>query len=224
MTDDQHTLAVPIVQFLTEGMPVFDRGGKKVGHVRAYNVAAGYMVVEGGALRQREYYIPLTDVLTIDPREIYLGISEEQLAKDDAAPPKVTAVREQLDESDGGPSAAVWHEVLSGYGEGTVTVDPVDIGKVASELRIGMTVLDVLDAYVGEITQVDASRAVMVIKHTYAGPPAMVISYDAVATVNGNEEVVKLLRSRESLLEENGAQRSTTGTSPDAARPDAEQS
>lgn len=87
-----------------------------------------------------------------------------------------------------------------------------------------MTVLDVLDAYVGEITQVDASRAVMVIKHTYVGPPTMVISYDAVATVNGDEEVVKLLRSRESLLEEEGAQRSATGTSPDAARPDSEQS
>jgi hypothetical protein len=170
------------------------------------------MLVEGGTLRRRDFYIPLDAVRTIDRREIYLSVTEDQLARDDAAPPEAKAIPERA-ETAGSDRADVveWHEVPSGYDGAAIEVDPVDVGAVGRQVHIGMSVLDLLDDYVGEITRLDAARALMTVEHAYAGPPTLYIPYDAVDSVDEDEEVVRLLRPRASLVEDSAVPHSSAG-------------
>lgn len=202
-TADQGTLSVPVNQYLREGMVVYDMRGKRVGHVRRYALAAGYMLVEGGSLHRQDYYVPLKVVQTIDPREIYLSIAQDQLARDYTAPPRAEEIP-VWQERPGGDSSdtVVWHELPSGYGGGPIAVDPVDLDAVVRQLVVGMTVMDVTDNFVGQIVRLDPSRSVMVVEDIDAGPRELLVPYDAVARVNSDDGVVTLLVPRESIVAE----------------------
>jgi hypothetical protein len=69
-----------IDQYLEEGMPAFDQNGERVGDVKMYSAAAGYLMVGSGAFDRKDLYIPFRLIRTIDPEEIYLSASKDTLA------------------------------------------------------------------------------------------------------------------------------------------------
>src|SRR5438309_4837798 len=65
-------------QRFTEGMPVYDAAGERLGALHEYYVPGGYLVVQKGFLFHKDLYIPVNAVGRSDADGIYL-----QLYKDD---------------------------------------------------------------------------------------------------------------------------------------------
>src|SRR5260221_11072287 len=76
-TTHQQTIVQNIDQFLEEGMPVFDLNDERVGDVKMYSTAAGYLMLGSGPVGQQDLYIPFRLIRNIDPDQIYLSAAQD---------------------------------------------------------------------------------------------------------------------------------------------------
>jgi hypothetical protein len=193
-TPQQDTIAVPIAAMMAEGLAVYDIAGAKVGHVRRFDLDAGYMVVEERGLARRELYLPFHLMQSITPREIYLRIARDALTDAYLLPPAARTVQVELPDSETGRTEPVIeHEIQSGYDGRPVEVEPVRLDEVARSIATGMTVLDVDENYVGEVAQVDTSHAQMTITGSFSDPAMRVVPFSMVSQIDVNLGIVTLL-------------------------------
>ncbi|HEX8032917.1 MAG TPA: PRC-barrel domain-containing protein [Ktedonobacterales bacterium] len=187
-------VAVPIAEWMDEGLPVYDVDGAKIGVVRRYDLNAGYMEVEAGGLARKELYVPFHLMQSITPREIYLRIPKDALTDAFLLPPAASPlVEEQTDPSTGRTEAVLTHEMRSGYDGRPVQVEPVRVDELTRTLTVGMTVLDIDDAYVGEVTRVDTTRGLLIVRGSLTTEAVRTVPFGVVAHVDPDTEVVTLL-------------------------------
>lgn len=187
-------IAAPIADWMTEGLPVYDVDGAKIGHVRRYDLDAGYMVVEQGVLARKELYVPFHLMQSITPSDISLRIPKDALTDAYLLPPAARPlVEEQMDPNSGRAEVVLTHEMRSGYDGRPVQIAPVRVDELTRTLAVGMTVMDVDDAYIGEVTQVDASRGQLTVKGSLTTEVVRTIPFSAVARVDPDEAIVVLL-------------------------------
>lgn len=192
--EQDDTVAVPLADWMTVGLSVYDVDGTKIGVVRRYDLDAGYMVVEEGMLARKELYVPFHLMQSITPHEIYLRLSKDMLT--DAyllPPPAKTLVEEQTDPGTGRTEAILTHEIRSGYDGQPVQIAPVRLDELARTLAVGMTVMDADDSYVGEVTQVDTTRGLLTVKGSMTDEAVRKVPFSVVARVDPDEAVVTLL-------------------------------
>jgi hypothetical protein len=197
-TDDNKrlhdTVAVPIAALMADGLAVYDAEGAKIGHVRRFDLHAGYMVVEEGGLARRELYIPFHLMQSITPRAIYLKVAKDALTDAYLLPPAArTLVEEQIDPETGRTEVVIEHEILSGYDGRPVQIAPVRLDEVARTMTVGMTVLDVDHAYVGEVMQIDATHELLTVRGSLGDEAVRSVPFSMVAQVNADLGVMTLL-------------------------------
>lgn len=188
------TIQVSIAELMAEGLAVYGAEGAKIGHVRHFDLHAGYMVVEESGLARRELYIPFHLMQSITPRDIYLKVAKDALTDAYLLPPAArTLLEEQIDPETGCTSVVIEHEIESGYDRRPVQVAPVRLDEVARTLTVDMTVLDVDHAYVGEVMWIDAAHGLLTVKGYLGDEAVRSIPFSMVAQVNADLGVVTLL-------------------------------
>lgn len=188
------TVAVPIADVMAEGLAVYDADGAKIGHVRRYDLEAGYMVVEEGRLARRKLYLPFHLMQSITPREIYLNVAKDALTDAYLLPPAArTRVEEQIDPETGRSEVVLTHELRSGYDRRPVQIAPVRLDELARTMSVGMTVLDADDTYVGEVMRIDTTRGLLTVRGSLSDEAVRTVPFSMVAHVNADLDIVTLL-------------------------------
>ncbi len=205
-TTQQQTLVQNIDQFLTEGMPVFDLNGEHVGDVQMYSTAAGYLMVGSGAFGQQALYIPFRLIGSIDPNQISLSAAKDVLAAQYRQPPAIkTVVEHRLVPGPHGAMTQQTQEVQlveSGYDGMQVALDHVEVGSVADRLSVGMAVYDAAGVRLGDITQYDTSRSLLVVEQGIFKPTVLFVPFSAIKTIDRDTLSVHLSLPRDAVLKE----------------------
>ena len=204
----QQALVHDIDACLEEGMPVFDLNNEKVGHVKMYSTAAGYLMVGSGVLEEKDLYIPFRLIRSIDPNDIYVSATTAALEAQYAEPPQArTVVETRLVVGPGGAMSPQTREVQvlpSGYDDTPVKLNVVDLGSVAGRLAIGMSVYDANGKRIGDITEYDVSRTLMVVEKGIFNPRDVVVPFSAIRDIDMGSFTVHLSVSGDSLLPAQG--------------------
>lgn len=87
MTDDEETIRLDIRQHMHTGLRVYDVGGEKVGTVDDYDLLWEYMIVRPHSFYEKKLYIPFDLIANIDPREVFVSQSADELRRDYTSPP-----------------------------------------------------------------------------------------------------------------------------------------
>ncbi len=204
----RQTIVEFIDQYLEDGMPVFDENGKKVGHVRMYSSAAGYLMVNTDALRNQYVYIPFRLIRTIDPREITLSAPKETLDQQYTQPPKLqTVVETRLATGPGGgmiPQTRQVQTLESGYDAMPATLNSASVDTIASRLAVGMVVYDVDGARLGNITHYDADRGLLTVEKGVLQPTSILIPFSDIASFSQDNLSVYLSLAKDTIVKEHG--------------------
>ena len=181
-----------IGDMIKEGLHVLDVNGVKIGPVHRYDLDAGYMVVEHGALAKQRFYVPFHLVRSITPKEIYLAVSKAALADNYYLPPIMKPVVEEwTNPLTGRTELVIFHELRSGYDGRPVRIKPVSVDEVMTRITVGMTVVDVDDDYVGEIIAVDGD--LLTVQNDFADHTIHTVSVGVVQRVDPVDRSVILL-------------------------------
>jgi hypothetical protein len=65
---------------LSKGMHVYDSAGEKIGSLRDFDTAGGYMDVQKGFLFHKDFYVPVSAVEQTTSEGVFLSLSKHDLA------------------------------------------------------------------------------------------------------------------------------------------------
>jgi hypothetical protein len=203
---NQHALLEEIDLNLADGMPVYDANGDRVGDVKIYSTTAGYLVVDQGPFNQEDLYLPFRLISSIDPHDLFLSESEEVLTSHYTQPPKISTVTEErlVIGPDGGITTQKrdLQTVQSGYDGLPATLNSVDITYVTDRLAIGMVVYDVHGERLGDISQYDLPRRLLVVEKGIVRPRVLFVPFSAIETINREDLTVYLNLPRDVIVKE----------------------
>jgi ribosomal 30S subunit maturation factor RimM len=182
------TVIESIDQYLEDGMAVYDENGEKVGNVKMYSTTAGYLMVGTGAFEHEDLYIPFRIIHNIDPQDIFLSAPKDTLASQYTQAPRIhSVVQTRLVAGPDGSTTPQTHEIQtieSGYDDGSVELSTVDVGDVANWLAVGMVVYDSDGKRLGDITQYDTTRSLLVVEKGIFNPTDLVIPFSAIKEIH----------------------------------------
>lgn len=205
-TNERQTVVENIDQYLADGRPVFDKNGEKVGEVKMYSTAAGYLVVGSGAFSRKDLYIPFRLIRNIDPHDVFLSEAKDTLASQYTQPPQIDTVSEtRLVPGPHGtmtPQTRQVQMVHSGYDAQPAAINTVDAEKVAKQLALGMAVYDVTGARLGDITQYDIPRSLLVVEQGAFNPRVLFVPFSAIKRVDRDTLSVLLSLPKDTLLKQ----------------------
>jgi sporulation protein YlmC with PRC-barrel domain len=205
-SNTQQTLVENIDLNLADGMPVYDMNGDTVGDVKMYSTAAGYLMVGHGAFDQKDLYVPFRLIRSIDPHDLFLSEPKETLLANYTQPPTISTVSEQRLVV--GPGGAVTSEqrdvqlVQSGYDGLPATTNSVDVQDVTDRLAVGMAVYDVDGERLGDVSQYDIPRRLLVVEKGIFNPHVLFVPFSAIQSVNREELSIYLNLPRDVVVKE----------------------
>ncbi|MGZ3599134.1 MAG: hypothetical protein ACXWQ5_05420 [Ktedonobacterales bacterium] len=180
--------------------PVYDTYSQKVGEVKQFDMTAGYMQVQRKGLEPQTFYIPFHLIATIDPRHIYLTVSDDTLITNYTVLPKSEAVLTQWQNWRTGQSGtAVGHQMRSGYTGQPVVAFEQTYATLASQLRADMKVRDIEGTHLGTLHQFDSRIGWLLLVKSGLGADILVVPFSAIANINTADYTVNLLVPKESL-------------------------
>jgi hypothetical protein len=163
-------------------------------------------MVGSGAFEHEDLYIPFRLIRHIDPQDIFLSASKDTLAAQYKQAPQIhTIVETRLIAGPGGSTTPQTREVQtiqSGYDSGPVELSAVDVGNVADRLAIGMVVYDSSGKRLGDITQYDSTRSLMVVEKGIFKPRDLVVLFSAIKEIHPGMFTVYLSLPEDTLLQQ----------------------
>ena len=202
----QHTLVENIDLNLADGMPVYDSNGDKVGDVKMYSTTAGYLMVGHGVFNQQDLYIPFQLIRSIDPHDLFLSETKENLSANYTQPPTISTLSEQRLVV--GPTGALISEqrdvqmVQSGYDGLPATTNSVDVQDITDRLAVGMAVYDVDGERLGDISQYDVPRRLLVVEKGIFHSQVLYVPFSAIESVNREDLTIYLNLPRDVVVKE----------------------
>ncbi len=153
---------------LAPGQRVYGSDGQNVGWVDNVYHETDYLTVQARpSLEKRDnplavhrFYVPFRLITNIDPRELYLSVSRDELDRDYADPPARSTFVEHVD----GQEIATTIEP-SGYPGPPIVVDRVRIDQLKKYIAVGDRVFtsDVTD--LGAVKKYDSLTGWMLVEH-----------------------------------------------------------
>ena len=202
--NSQQTLVENIDLNLADGMPVYDSNGDKVGDVKRYSTTAGYLLVSQGVFEKDYLYLPFRLIRSIDPHDLFLSEAKDTLFATYTQPPEINTLREQRLVV--GPDGALISEqrdvqrVQSGYDGLPATTNSVDVQEVTDRLAVGMAVYDSEGERLGDISQYDIPRRLLVVEKGIFHPQVLYVPFSAIASVNREDLTIYLNLPRDVVV------------------------
>jgi hypothetical protein len=207
---EQHIVVENIDAVIRAGLAVHDESGEKIGSVRDYSTAAGYLVVQTGLVTHKDLYVPYSAVKSIDPREVYLSLNKDTLAGDYSEPPPATVVVE-------GPTATT--VVPSGYDGSPTEFNRVNVDMVRRDLARGMSVYATSGEKIGTVDGIDERATYMVVKRSRFSKTDFFIPFAAINSIDRKFGEVFLAISKDVLVKDYAKLTDGTVLRIDAAAP-----
>ena len=173
------TITVDIRDTIALDQNVFDSTGTKVGTVVNIEYATGWLTVEANPLSDQAQYVPFRLITHIDPNELFLGATKDELRRDySAPPPRTTSVQ-----GEGGDQAATTTQP-SGYDGAPLVVHQAKLSDLRDGIDTDFKVCtsDMVD--LGRIREYDPATGLMVLskgtfsKHDVVVPITLVDKVD----------------------------------------------
>lgn len=138
---------------------VYDNDGKKVGTVDNINRDTGYLIVAINPFSEKELYVPFRLITNIDPREMYLSLSKEELRRDFSDPPPRSTLVDRVD----GRETAITTEP-SGYDGVPIVVEQASIDRLKRRIAVGYHVYTMEMTDIGKIKRYDPVTGWMLVE------------------------------------------------------------
>lgn len=182
------------------GQPVYDMYGQKIGEVKQFDLTAGYMQVHRRELEPEMFYVPFHMIASIDPRHIYLKVSEYALIAECTLLPTSQAVLTQWkDWRTGRAETAVGHRMQSGYSGEEVVAFEQTYRMLGGQLKAGLQICDIEGTNLGTVHQFDSRKGWILAVKSGPRTDVLVVPFSAVARVDTANSTVNLLVPKESL-------------------------
>ncbi|MGZ3583184.1 MAG: PRC-barrel domain-containing protein [Ktedonobacterales bacterium] len=201
-----------IEEFLEDGRLVFDRNGEHVGDVKMYSTAAGYLFVGSGAFGHQDLYIPFRLIRRIDTQGIVLSEPKDELAAQYTEPPSISTMVENRfvpgPHRDTLPQADEVRVVQSGYDGTPTVVDRIELSSIAERLSVGLAVYDVGGVRLGDITQCDTERCLLMVEKGIFKPTVLIVPFNAIRSIDRDARSVILTLPWATLVQDQATLRS----------------
>ncbi|HZT96540.1 MAG TPA: hypothetical protein VFB34_06850 [Chloroflexota bacterium] len=181
------------------GQSVYDSDGKNIGDVDMIDRTSGYFTIyarpmaekRDNPLLDRHFYVPFRLITNIDPRELYLSLSRDQLDQGYVNPPARSTTVEYV----AGHEVAVTTE-QSGYTNTPLVVDRVRIDELRHLIEVGDRVFTSELADLGTITKYDPVTGWMLVEQRQlSGRRHLMVPVTVVDYVNHASQEVYLVVS-----------------------------
>jgi hypothetical protein len=194
MADRKGTITEDVAANIVLGQTIFDNAGVRVGTVDDVDRATGWITVETNPFSDTDLYIPLKLVTNIDPHELYLSQSKDEVRRDYANPPaRRTHVETIL-----GEKVATTRQ-LSGYDDSPLVVDEANVDKIRKRVTVGDLVLTSDQIDLGTIKRYDDATGWMMIGKGLQARNDLMVPITVVSHVDRNVAEVYLAASRADL-------------------------
>lgn len=195
MANVEGTVTEDIAGTIAIGQTVYDNEGNKLGIVDNVNRTTGYLMVQTNPFSEKDVYIPFRLITNIDPRELYLSRSKDELHRDYANPPARSTFVEDVD----GQETATTTE-LSGNDGTPVVVGQARIDHLKKRIAAGDHVYTSDMRDLGKITQYDPVTGwMMVEKGALADKHDLMVPVTVIEDVNRDSHEVYLVTSQADL-------------------------
>jgi hypothetical protein len=191
MTNVEGTVTEDINETIAPGLAVYDEESKKIGLVGNIDHETGWFTVETSEFTDKDLYIPFSLITNIDPRDLFLSGTKDELRTTYANPPARSTLVEEVD----GKATAITRE-RSGYDGSTVEVDRARIDKLKKHIVVGSDVYTSDSVELGTIKQFDSESGMMAVEKGIFSKHDLVVPIDVVDYVDENTHDVLLAQSR----------------------------
>jgi hypothetical protein len=194
MADTKGTIAENVASGIALGQKIYDNAGERVGSVDDLDRATGWMKAETNPFSDQDLYIPFNLVTSVDPREVYLSQSREELRRNYTDPPaRSTHVDTTL-----GETIATTREP-SGYDGTPLVVDEANLNRLRKHISVGDLVLTSDQADLGTIKRYDPTTGWIMIGKGLQTRRDLLVPITIVSHVDRDLAEVYLAASRADL-------------------------
>jgi len=195
MTNRESIIIENVGQSIVPGLGVYDSEGKKVGTVRDVRRASGYFQVQIHWFSEDDLYVPFRLITNIDPRELFVSVSRDELNKKYSnPPPRTTRVEEEF-----GDQIAITTEP-SGYDGEPFVVQRVRVADLKRSIVLGAHVFTSDLHELGVVKQYDETKGTMWIADDIASSdPTLTLPVEIVDSVNPDTHTISLVASQADL-------------------------
>ena len=194
------TITLDIREYIDYGLHVYDVSSTKVGTVDEYDRATGYMIVRANPLSEKDLYIPFNAVTHIDPRDLFVAGTKEELHRKYAdPPPRTTVVTEKIDPNTGDDASEATTTEPNGYDGRPVIVQETNVGRMGHDIAPGFHVYSSEMEALGTVKHYDHETKQMLVEHGIFSRQDVKISLALVAMVDRDDRDVILAVSSADL-------------------------
>ena len=194
MADTKGTITEEVASSIALGQTIYDNGGERVGTVDDLDRATGWLKSEVNPFSDAALYIPFNIITNIDPKELYLSGSKEELRRDYASPPARTTQVEKV----AGETVATTREP-SGYDGTPLIVAEAKLDKLRNRITVGDLVITADMVDLGTIKRYDGTTGWMMIGKSLQSRNDLLVPITLVSHVDGDVHEVYLAASRADL-------------------------
>ena len=206
-------ITVDVRDTLALDQNVFDSMSKKIGEVSYVDDETGWFTIAAGPMYETQYFVPMTMVKYIDPNELFLSATKEDIQRDySTPPPRTTSVEGE------GPAARATTRQQSGYEDASVVVHQARLDDLRTMIDVGLRVYTADMVYLGKVREYDSATGLIMLdkgrtsKHDIVVPITMIDRVEAetheivlIASKTDVERItpVSLVRTAAKLASEN---------------------
>ena len=194
MADKKGTITEEVASSIALGQTIYDNAGERVGTVDDLDRATGWLKSEINPFSDTALYIPFNMITNIDPKELYLSGSKEELRRDYTTPPARTT---QVDKV-AGETVATTREP-SGYDGTPLIVAEAKLDKLRDRITVGDLVLTADMVDLGTIKRYDGTTGWMMIGKSLQARNDLLVPITLVSHVDSDVHEVYLAASRADL-------------------------
>ena len=178
MNDQNDTITEDIANSIAMGQIIYDVESERVGAVDDVDRVTGWFKAEVNPFSDKELYIPFKLITNIDPKEVYLSRTKDELRRNYTNPPaRTTRVDTVL-----GEKVATTREA-SGYDGAPIVVDQANVEQNRKRIGEGYHVMTSDSVDVGNIKQYDPTTGWMLIGKTALSRNELLIPVAVVSRV-----------------------------------------
>jgi hypothetical protein len=184
--DVPHTLALD--------QTVFDSMSVEIGEVSYIDYETGWFTIAAGPMYEKQYFVPMTMVKHIDPNELFLSATKEDVQRDySTPPPRTTSVEGE------GPATTTTTRQQSGYGGASVVVHQARLNDLRTTIDVGFRVYTADTAYLGKVREYDSATGLMIMDKRRPSKHDIVVPITMVDRVEAETHEIVLIASKTDL-------------------------